>query len=82
MNHTMEAGTCTQAPGLPFRKYEIGVESCNVGLHDPVAPETIIGRHFNSGLPVRAGLHGRIATMYFNPAHDSLLIMAVADSPN
>jgi hypothetical protein len=43
-----------------------------------VAPDTMIGWHHETGQRVTAGLCGEVATMYFNPMHDSLLIMVVS----
>jgi hypothetical protein len=72
----------TSVPTVDYRKYEIDSKRCNLGIYDPVTPETIIGWHYASGQPVRAGLSGHIATIYFNPMHDSFMVLAVSGSNN
>jgi hypothetical protein len=63
--------------GIGFRKYEVDLTECRLHIGQPVTPETIVGRDRETGQLVTAGLHGRVATIYFNPMHDSLLITAV-----
>jgi hypothetical protein len=70
----------TSVPTVDYRKYEIDSKRCNLGICDLVNPETIIGWHYASGQPVRAGLFGHIATIYFNPMHDSFMVLAVSGS--
>jgi hypothetical protein len=72
----------TLVPTVDYRKYEIDSKRCNLNICDPVTPETIIGWHYDNGQPVRAGLFGHIATIYFNPMHDSFMILAVSGSNN
>lgn len=80
MNRTLEKENNAQAQtqGITYQKYEVDSAKCNVIIGEPVSPETIIGRHYASGQPVQAGISGQVATIYFNPMHDSLLIMAVS----
>jgi hypothetical protein len=84
MNSTVETEVNTREPAqsTPYRKYEVDLKSCNVELYQSVSPATIIGRHFTSGHAVRAGIFGQIATIYFNPMHDSLLILSVSQGGN
>ncbi len=84
MNRTLEKEKNVQAPtqSMTYRKYEVDSAKCNVKIGESVSPETIIGRHYASGQPVRAGISGQIATIYFNPMHDSLLILAVSQCSN
>ncbi len=84
MNRTMETETNhrKQRQTATYRKYEVSSKSCEVKLGEFVSPETVIGRHFASGQAVQAGIFGQIATIYFNPMHDSLLILAVSGSSN
>jgi hypothetical protein len=79
MNRTMEPeiNPQKQTQTTSYRKYEVDSKSCKVELGESVSPETVIGRHFASGQPVQAGIFGQIAAIYFNPMHDSLLILAV-----
>jgi hypothetical protein len=70
------------AQTVEYQKYEVDSKRCDLEISDPVTPETIIGWHYASGQPVRAGLFGHIATIYFNPMHDSLLILAVSGGNN
>jgi hypothetical protein len=65
-------------PGAGYRKYEVEIGRCRLNPGESVTPETIIGWHHETGQPVMAGLYGRVATIYFNPMHDSLMIMAVS----
>jgi hypothetical protein len=84
MNRTMETeiNPRKQRQTASYRKYEVDSRSCKVELGEFVAPETVIGRHFASGQAVQAGIFGQIATIYFNPMHDSLLILAVSGGSN
>jgi hypothetical protein len=77
---TRTMGTLVQS--VEYRKYEIDSKRCNLEICAPVTPETIIGWHYASGQPVRAGLFGHIATIYFNPMHDSFMILAVSGNSN
>ena len=61
-----------------YRKYEVNSELFRLDVLDKVNPETVIGHHYQSGHPVQAGLHGQIASIYFNPMHNSYLVMAVS----
>jgi hypothetical protein len=38
-------------------------------------PETIVGRHPIGGQEMKAGIHGHVATLFFNLTHESLTIM-------
>jgi hypothetical protein len=44
---------------------------------ESVTPETIVGAHHASGQILKAGLYGQVATMYFNPMHDSFMVMII-----
>jgi len=61
-----------------YKKYEVDMRRCRVDVGDLVTPETIVGWHHETGRPLKADLHGQIATLYFNPMHDSLMIMAIS----
>ena len=65
-----------------YQKYEVDSRGFELGIGAPVAPETLIGHHHETGRPVKAGLHGRVATVYFNPMHDSLMVLAVSSNVN
>ena len=65
-----------------YQKYEVDSRRFQLGIGEPVAPETLIGHHHETGRPVKAGLHGMVATVYYNPMHDSLIITAVSSSVN
>ncbi len=61
-----------------YEKYEVDSRGCGLGVGDMVVPETVVGVHHKTGQPVKAGFYGRVATMYFNPMNDSVLILAVS----
>jgi hypothetical protein len=61
-----------------YKKYEVASRNCSINLLDTVTPETVIGCHYGNKRPIRSELHGRVATMYYNPRHDSLIVMVVA----
>ncbi len=76
MNTTTES--CEpRAQITSYRKYEVDFRWCSLEISAPVTPGTVIGYSYDSGQPVRAGLYGQVATMYFNPMHDSLMIMVM-----
>jgi hypothetical protein len=60
---------------VDYRKYEFDRRRFNLQIADLVTPETIIGWHYKSGQPVKVNFYGYIATIYFNPMHDSLMVM-------
>ncbi len=61
-----------------YKKYEVDWRACDLYIGDPVTPETVIGLHHETRRPVTAGLDGRIVIIYYNPMHDSLMILAVS----
>ncbi len=61
-----------------YRKYEVAYNTCRLVRGDLVTPRAVIGRHYRTGETVRAALYGHIASIYYNPMHESLMIMAVA----
>jgi len=63
-----------------YRKYEVDSRFSHLEIYDIVTPETIIGWHYKSGQPVRAGIHGHIASVYFNLMNSSLMVLAVSAS--
>jgi hypothetical protein len=63
----------------PYHKCEVISSSCRLKVYDQVTPETIIGKHPVTGQEIRAALPGHVATAYFNPMHNSLMIMLIAD---
>jgi hypothetical protein len=65
------------SPDIRYRKYEVDAQTCLLETGDRVTPETIIGFYPKTNLPVRAEFEGQVATVYFNPMHDSLMITAV-----
>jgi hypothetical protein len=68
-------------PSIDYIKYEVDAKRCYLRVTDTVSPETVVGWHYQSGETVEAGFHGHVATMYFNPMHDSMMVMiAVAAS--
>jgi hypothetical protein len=79
MNYKTETETRgTMNLSTEYRKYEVNIKQCNLDIFDTVTPETVIGCHYESGKPVKAGFRGQVATIYFNPMHDSLMVMVVA----
>jgi hypothetical protein len=76
------------AQSVAYRKYEVDSRRFNLQITDPVTPGTIIGWHHKSGQPVVSDVSGQIATIYYNPMHDSLMITVTAtmlnrgDNPN
>ncbi len=62
---------------LTHKKYEVNSSACRIELGELVSPDTIIGLDHATGRPVRAGLRGHVASLYFNPAHDSFMVLAV-----
>jgi hypothetical protein len=70
--------TKTAIDNFDYRKYEVGYRGCSLEIGDPVSQETIIGWHYRTCLPVKAGINGQVATIHFNPMHDSLMILVVA----
>jgi hypothetical protein len=64
------------AQSVEYRRYEVDSRRFNLEITDPVTPETLIGWHHKTGQPVMAGIYGQIATIYFNPMHNSLMITA------
>jgi hypothetical protein len=75
-----DGGSSTHGEG--FKKYEVNIRQCYLKLGESVTPETVIGAHHKNGQLVRAGLHGRVATMYFNPMHNSYLVMIINHQNN
>lgn len=61
-----------------YRRYEVDTRGFSLDLCDVVEPETVVGHECSSGNPVKAGLSGRIATVYYNPMNDSFIVLAVA----
>jgi hypothetical protein len=68
----------TPERGVGYKKYEVDVRRCHLRTGETVTPETIIGWHHETSQPVMADLYGQVATIYFNPMHNSLMIMAVS----
>jgi hypothetical protein len=64
---------------IGYRKCEVDIRRCQVDVGSSVTPETIVGWHYETGQPIKAGLRGQVATIYFNPMHDSFMIMIVGD---
>jgi hypothetical protein len=62
-----------------YRKYEVRSRRFRIGIGDAVYPDTVIGAHHATGEPVRADLVGQVGAVYFNPMHDSFIVLAVAD---
>jgi len=61
-----------------FRKYEVSFDYCYVNTGDKITPSTCVGLAPLSYEPIKAGFHGTIATIYYNPMNRSLLITAVS----
>jgi hypothetical protein len=68
-------------PPNMYRKFEVDYDSCSLEINEPVTPQTVIGRHYQTGQEMRASANGKVATIYFNPMHNSLMIMIVDNSP-
>ncbi len=67
---------------MQYEKYEVDSQKCRLDIGDLLVPETVVGLDRNTGLPVKAGLYGRVATMYFNPMNDSVMVLAVCVGSN
>ncbi len=67
---------------LTHKKYELDSRRCRLEIGDLVGPDTIIGIDHATGELVRAGLRGHVASVYFNPMHDSLMVLAISASDN
>jgi hypothetical protein len=65
-----------------YRKYEVDATECSIEMGDRVTPETVIGLHHHTRQPVLAVLDGHVASVYFNPMHQSLMVMAVSHGQN
>ena len=77
----MKAGTTSnETPKLDteYTIYEVDSRRCDLSVGDTVMPQTVIGWHYQDGQPVKTGYHGRVATMFFNPMHDSLMILVTS----
>jgi hypothetical protein len=64
-----------------YCKFWVETLSCRFKINDQVNPETIVGRHPVTGREMKASIYGHVATIFFNPMHDSLMIMIVANTP-
>jgi hypothetical protein len=62
-----------------YRKYEVRSQQFRVGIGDAVYADTVIGTHHATGEPVRANFVGQVGAIYFNPMHDSFMVLAVAE---
>ena len=67
---------------MQYEKYEVDSRRCGLDVGDLLVPETVVGLHHETGHPVKAGLYGRVATMYFNPMNNSVMILAVSVGRN
>lgn len=63
-----------------YKKYEITSRKCKLEIGDLVTQETVIGSHHATDLPIRAEFNGQVATIYFNPMHDSLMVLIVSNN--
>jgi hypothetical protein len=70
----------TQVKNREYKKYEVDSNRCSLYIGDLIDPESIVGLHHETGQPVRSDFNGQIATIFFNPMHDSLMILAVSRS--
>ena len=71
----------SEARQTGYCKFWVESLSCRFKINDQVTPETIVGRHPITGKEMKASIHGHVATIFFNPMHDSLMIMIVANTP-
>ena len=62
-----------------YKKYEVDSKNCNLEIFERVTPETIIGCNYADGRCVNSGLTGQVASMFYNPMHNSMLVLVVAD---
>jgi hypothetical protein len=63
---------------LQFRKIVVRPKQIDFEIGDFVKPETIMGLHFETGQPVKAGLNGRIVTIFHNPNKGSVTMLVVS----
>jgi hypothetical protein len=63
-----------------YKKYELAPGKCKLKIGKSVTPGTVIGRHHVTNLPVRSELHGQVATIFFNPMHDSYIVLIVSNN--
>ena len=59
------------------RKFEVQRRNYRLVIGEKVTPETIIGKDYHTQENLTAGCYGKVATAYFNPMHDSLMIMVI-----
>jgi hypothetical protein len=57
-----------------FRNYEIAATNCTLSPGDAIKPDTVIGSNPVTGELVRAGVHGRVKTIYFNSINKIMVI--------
>jgi hypothetical protein len=57
-----------------FRKYEIAATNCTLSPGDVIRPDTVIGRNPATGELMKAGVRGRVKTMYFNSSNKLMII--------
>jgi len=62
-----------------YKKYEIDSRNCNIDIFDKVTPDNVIGSHYANGRQVTSDFAGQVASMFYNPMHDSMLILIVED---
>jgi hypothetical protein len=65
---------------MGHRKFEVKRKNYRLIIGEKVHPDTIIGRDYRTEENLKAGCHGCVATVYFNPMHDSLMVMIIETS--
>lgn len=61
-----------------FIKYEVNSEDCELEIGEMIEPDTLIGYHYLTYQPVIASRHSYVATSYFNPMHNSQMILVLS----
>ncbi len=62
---------------MAYSKYEVKVQGCKIAVNDLVTPQTVIGQHYQTRQKIKATGYGQVATVFYNPMHDSLMIMII-----
>lgn len=66
---------------MDHRKFEVQRRNYRLALGEKVTPETVIGKDCRTRENLKAGCYGQVATAYFNPMHDSLMVMIIETKP-
>lgn len=65
---------------IRYKEYKLGPNICFLETGDTVWPETVIGFHHETGLPVSAGIGGQVVKVLRDPVNDTVMMLAVAEN--